>query len=66
MDLYFLITSGLFIANKMFFVVCDICLLDFDCGEERLPVRVGQIEIQVDRDFDKPRLNFVPECSLKN
>ena len=41
------------------FVVGDKLLLDFDYGEERRTVRVGQIEIKLDRDFDKPCLKFV-------
>ena len=58
LDLYILIISGLFKGNKCF-VVYDICLLDFYYGEECLPARVGQIEIKLHRDFDKPRINFV-------
>ena len=47
------------IKKKKCFVVYEIYLFDFDYGEEVLPVRVGQIEIKLDRDFDKRRLKFV-------
>lgn len=58
MDLYVLIISGLFKGNECV-VVCDIRLLDFNDGEERPPVPVGQVEIQLDHAFDKPRPNCV-------
>jgi len=41
------------------FVVCAECLLDIQCSKESFHIRVSQIEIDLDRGFVKPRLNFV-------
>ena len=52
-----LLTSGLFIRNVV--VVCATRLLDIHYGKEGLHIWVCQIEIDLDRGFVKPRLNFV-------
>ena len=36
-----------------------MCLLDTTYTEQRLNIGLGQIEIGLDRSFDKHRLNFV-------
>ena len=53
MGLYILIIGG-HLKKIDDFVVCDIWVLDFNYGEERLPVRVGQIKIYLDCAFGKP------------
>lgn len=48
MDIYILIISGPFKGNTVevnCFVICDARPLDFNYGQECLPVRVGQNEI---------------------
>ena len=55
MDLHICFISWLFKGDKcFFFLVCAICLLDTVSN-----IRVGQIEIELDRVFVKHRLNFV-------
>ena len=41
------------------FVVRATCLRDIHNAEERLHIQIGQIEIEFDRGFNKPSLNFV-------
>ena len=58
MDLYICLTVG-YLEEMYVFVVRATCLLDIHNDEDRLHIRIGRIEIEFDRGFDRPRLNFV-------
>ena len=58
MDLYICLIVG-YLKEMYRSVVRATCLLAIHNGEERLHIRIGQIEIEFDRGFNKPRLNFV-------
>ena len=57
MNLYICLQVGY--LEEMNVVFCAACLLDIYYGKEGLHIRVCQIEINLDRGFVKPRLDFV-------
>ena len=61
-----MITLSLFTSPKVVhfkeinvLVVCAICLCDINYGKERVHLRVGQIEVDLDRGLHRSRLKFV-------